>query len=215
MRRTGFTLTELLVVLGVAAVLAAILFPVLSLLRSRARQSACLSNLRQLHIAFAMYAADHDGDLPPYNNVSLVAQETPGGRVWHYPPRGDLLASSLLLYTHSRAVWFCPEDTFAGRNTLTLPFQKANVAGLLIDHRYGSYETSWCLGLVRRPLTMEGITLTDRYGPLEFRPSAQPLLCDEAVERMGCGDWAYSHQDGFNEVYLDGHVRTFRPACAR
>src|SRR5947209_19567945 len=54
-RQTAFTLIELLVVIAVIAILAAILFPVFAQVRSKARQAACLSNLRQVGSAMAMY----------------------------------------------------------------------------------------------------------------------------------------------------------------
>lgn len=59
--RKGFTLIELLVVLAIMAVVAGLLFPVLARAREKARQSQCLSNLRRLASAFALYRSDHDG----------------------------------------------------------------------------------------------------------------------------------------------------------
>src|SRR5438045_696257 len=60
----AFTLIELLVVIAVIAVLAAILFPVFTQARAKARQAACLSNLRQIGGALAMYVQDYDERLP-------------------------------------------------------------------------------------------------------------------------------------------------------
>jgi len=67
LRRKGFTLIELLVVIAIIAILAAILFPVFARARSKARQTACLSNMKELALSVLMYTSDHDGVLPMAN----------------------------------------------------------------------------------------------------------------------------------------------------
>jgi prepilin-type N-terminal cleavage/methylation domain-containing protein/prepilin-type processing-associated H-X9-DG protein len=64
-KRRGFTLIELLVVIAIIAILAAILFPVFAQARAKARQAGCLSNLKQLGMASAMYFQDYDETLYP------------------------------------------------------------------------------------------------------------------------------------------------------
>jgi prepilin-type N-terminal cleavage/methylation domain-containing protein/prepilin-type processing-associated H-X9-DG protein len=60
----GFTLVELLVVIGIIAILIAILLPTLAKSREAARRAACLSNLRQVHTAFFFYAGNYKDQVP-------------------------------------------------------------------------------------------------------------------------------------------------------
>ena len=64
MRRRAFTLVELLVVIGIIAVLVGVLLPALAQARSRAQTAVCLSNLRQMGQAYFMYVGDNKGFLP-------------------------------------------------------------------------------------------------------------------------------------------------------
>jgi prepilin-type N-terminal cleavage/methylation domain-containing protein/prepilin-type processing-associated H-X9-DG protein len=63
-QQRGFTLIELLVVIAIIAILAAILFPVFAQARAKARQIACLSNIKQINTGLQMYVQDYDERLP-------------------------------------------------------------------------------------------------------------------------------------------------------
>jgi prepilin-type N-terminal cleavage/methylation domain-containing protein/prepilin-type processing-associated H-X9-DG protein len=64
--RSGFTLIELLVVMSIIVILAGILFPIFARVREKARQTSCLSNMRQIGMALQMYIGDHGERLPSY-----------------------------------------------------------------------------------------------------------------------------------------------------
>ena len=63
-QRQAFTLVELLIVIAVIAILAALLFPALAAGQQKAKQAGCLSNLRQIGIAMNLYASDYSGSIP-------------------------------------------------------------------------------------------------------------------------------------------------------
>jgi prepilin-type N-terminal cleavage/methylation domain-containing protein len=75
-RRSAFTLVELLVVMGLIAMLMSLLFPVAGKMRAAANSTACLSNLRQMGMAWSMYTSDSRGKLMPF--------------VWTSPTNPDL-----------------------------------------------------------------------------------------------------------------------------
>ncbi len=93
--RKGFTLIELLVVIAIIAILAAILFPVFAKAREKARQTSCLSNLKQIGLGMLMYAQDYDecvpeGDrssTPPRNWYDLVQPYVKNTQIFKCPTR--------------------------------------------------------------------------------------------------------------------------------
>ena len=73
----GFTLLELLAVIATMTILAALLLPVLGKAKIKAQQTACLSNLRQLGLAWMQYYADNNGRLVesyPVNNPDAIGE---------------------------------------------------------------------------------------------------------------------------------------------
>jgi prepilin-type N-terminal cleavage/methylation domain len=95
--RRGFTLTEMLTVIAIMAILMALLFPVFSTSRERARQNACLTNLKQVGTALTAYAQDYD-------DVNVLSHDC--GLSWRVGAP-VLFAHLLLPYTRSTIVYAC------------------------------------------------------------------------------------------------------------
>jgi prepilin-type N-terminal cleavage/methylation domain-containing protein len=114
-RRQGFTLIELLVVIAIIAILAAILFPVFAQARAKARQTSCLSNLKQLTLATSMYQQDYDGSFPYWNWWFQADAGGCGGRGNAALDRGcghydSLWLNAIYPYTKNGQIYACPSD---------------------------------------------------------------------------------------------------------
>ena len=109
-RRSGFTLIELLVVIAIIAILAAILFPVFAQARAKARQTACLSNGKQLGLGKVQYVQDYDGVYPP-------AQQAVGTDTYSWP-------TMVYSYVKNADVFVCPsadDEVFTPSPQFTSP----------------------------------------------------------------------------------------------
>jgi prepilin-type N-terminal cleavage/methylation domain-containing protein len=120
-RRSAFTLTELLVVIGIIAVLIAILMPALSKARAAANRTVCLSNIRQLGMGILMYCNDNSGYFPTCafwsDGVAYKAENDDwiwweANRNLNDSPIAKYLAASGMAL---QRVLRCPSDTIEGR----------------------------------------------------------------------------------------------------
>src|SRR5947209_521411 len=84
MRRRGFTLVELLVVLGVIVLLMGILVPTLKSARESARAVKCANNMRQIYAAVIAYANDNEGTLPGAPDTTPFANATIKYNAYYY-----------------------------------------------------------------------------------------------------------------------------------
>ncbi|HPU55272.1 MAG TPA: prepilin-type N-terminal cleavage/methylation domain-containing protein, partial [Verrucomicrobiota bacterium] len=116
-RNRGFTLVELLMVLGVVAVLAGALLAVLSTSGARSRQTACLDNLKQLAAACQMYCADNNDrfalNLPQNAGVRAEGLWVAGNIANPFEATNTALVRKGLLYPYlnSETALHCPSDT--------------------------------------------------------------------------------------------------------
>jgi len=115
MRRTGFTLVELLVVMVVVAVLAAILLPVYADARLRGKNASCISNARQVAVALLRYADDWSGWIPKASG-NAWANTVP---ISICPRAGYEYAA--MPYARSRHIFFCPAQRYVLAQGSVLP----------------------------------------------------------------------------------------------
>jgi prepilin-type N-terminal cleavage/methylation domain-containing protein/prepilin-type processing-associated H-X9-DG protein len=229
MRRKGFTLIELLVVIAIIAILAAILFPVFARAREKARQASCQSNLKQIDLAFLMYATDYDERFPVWNWGNRIngGGNYPGTSI---PPSLGMVAwqAATFPYVKNTQLYMCPSRDVAQCNWASC-YPWGNVVP---QCNYGYNEPiscgPWgCCGENGRALahTLKGLgwpaeTLLvgdcrSSLGGWEHDPTrvlaryafADPGKCP------GCGNTpadiadAAAHNGGSNIAFADGHVK--------
>ena len=179
--RRGFTLIELLVVIAIIAILAAILFPVFAKAREKAKQTACLSNVKQIALGMLMYATDYDG----YGPVTL---ETPSKIWWN---------ESVKPYVTNDQVWVCAGQeptTYSVPYWIGACYQKWGPdyarspvdAAMLYEAPWVGYAQAW---MARHPKDLWFSWEGDRFGGV-LHPE-------------------YAGHNGTNNMaYMDGHAKS-------
>ena len=133
--RKGFTLIELLVVIAIIAILAAILFPVFAQAREKARQTGCLSNVKQIGLGVQMYLQDYD-EYVPRNAFADPPRVAEGAHFTNCssPRWMDVMQP----YVKNTQLHNCPSDPFAPISG-TLPDGQAHTLGPNRPYVYQPY----------------------------------------------------------------------------
>lgn len=204
----GFTLIELLVVIAVIAILAAILFPVFASTKENARQSTCLSNLKQLTMAWQSYSDDSGG--------RACTSYYYAGTVWcqwdfkldqsTMPPKARL--GLLGPYTRNGKINGCPsfEPKDAEGNKISdRPFTGYAYNASYIGGDYLQNKPPCFVGQIRRP-SRTVVFAEGGYG--------EPVCPQNYLRAPRSDPWMYvagkvhfRHKGFANVAYADGHVR--------
>jgi prepilin-type N-terminal cleavage/methylation domain-containing protein/prepilin-type processing-associated H-X9-DG protein len=233
----GFTLIELLVVIAIIAILAAILVPVFHGAREKARQTSCMSNLRQLGTATNMYIQDYDEHYPSY---VYNPQSDWGSGPWGANfDSATMWVPQLWPYVKNEKTYSCASDANAVRNRvgtvsreIATPFPVSYGPNLLFvtpTGRYGGLGQAISLATVEQPaekyflsdcVTAWGFDLDNiaylRYSNYDFTMQQNDWAPAEFVNR---GRIAQSNEEGTpvsrhslgnNIMFADGHVKWLR-----
>jgi prepilin-type N-terminal cleavage/methylation domain-containing protein/prepilin-type processing-associated H-X9-DG protein len=222
--RRGFTLIELLVVIAIIAILAAILFPVFAQAREKARQTSCLSNLKQLGLALMMYSEDFDECMPtcPYGTTQAGVTNWPWTE-WPNTP-GDgwpaVFYTPLQPYLKNLQVLQCPSQNETGRWYDGNPNNG-------ISYMYNEFMYNWWNGgwyklsaLAFAPMGPAKVTvLTEGYssGIYNDWDNGGPAPIDQdgmsRLRYLNYTDGFYTQPHGGpNVAYADGHCKFIQQA---
>jgi len=193
MKRRAFTLLEIVVVVGIIALLAAILFPVFSRVREKGRSASCSENLHQIGLATALYAQDFDGKFPlggdPIDLNSDAWSGADGGKwvpiVKTLKPLPNVLSS----YLKESGTWRCPSD---------VGFDHTEGAVFLVNTYPSSAEKWGTSYFYNTRLALMGKTI----GVLQAYDNFTPY------DTVGTWHGGEDDQRRYNVLMADGHVKS-------
>lgn len=166
----GFTLIELLVVIAILAILAAIVYPMLSEAKQRTLQVECASNMAQAMQAIIRYADDYDGRLP---GLRVFGDLVDGRYAWSHKDFSTIGKGALWKYVRTKQVFICPVDLQHRRPGDPNNFSK--LGGFNYTYTWNSYMTR----------VQEGRGLAEVSGPpitKSRNPSRSIILVDENTD---------------------------------
>jgi len=219
MKSKGFTLIELLVVIAIIAILAAILFPVFAKVREKARQTACLSNQKQIGLALMQYVQDNDEVFP----CTKTFPWTPGGQ-----PQGIGWAGELYPYVKSRAVFKCPDNSSSSADfVVSYAMNWGMFPAMTLSKLNAPANTVYLFEIDDRLPYNSGPDTTAEVRSGCGSGFANNLTADQAKYATGrllnpgalAGDPSLGnpqmegrHNGGANYILADGHAKWFRPS---
>ncbi len=219
-KRAGFTLVELLVVIGIIALLIAMLMPALRKARESARQVSCLSNIHQIHISLVSYGADNHNYLPQAWHIME--------RQWQGWAWSSFLHNIMAKYQNpSSKVWLCPgwpeDDPYVRSDgpIMVSGTPENAAAGMVLGtpHNFGEgyYYTAYFWTAFWEPATPRATyTPLMRFGKRRDDSKAKLLSCMTPQQANTLG-LIGPHQNGkaWNILWLDGSTTVTHGVYAR